>query len=504
MRAGRWPTASSTGARTRGSACSATTAAARCWWATCWRRAAWVRPAARRVTVDDHVPDAAALQQVVDDPNCFTFQELFPGGFVPQQRGAVVDASLVGGLRGSTGRGIEWGPERLPWGRTEPNSSRMERSTHRWGWRLPLRSTSAATRQRDVNVTFDVSHAVAERVNIAAGAEWRDERFSRHQGDQAGWAIGSYAGAGLHGRLQRHVRLRPAADRLLESRQRRGLRRSRADRHRRRVDAGRSGPHRELQGLRDDDERQVVGPYRLRAGQREHRVPRADPRPATRREHPELVRPRLGRSGQQRGHPIGVAGRPGCGAESRWLPSSRSTTPPAWCSTPVPSRSHADYFHIDVSDRIGITSNFVLTPAESAQVVAEGFEAARSVRNYRFFTNAFSTASRGIDVVSIYVPLALRGNTVVSAVFNYTDTGVTDNAKGLLAGRRLAEYAYALPRTPLERRGDPTHRPGEPARTGQLLRRLVRLRQRIRRGLRTPRVAWPRVSSTGGRSRTWS
>ena len=55
--------------------------------------------------------------------------------------------------------------------------------------------------------------------------------------------------------------------------------------------------------------------------------------------------------------------------------------------------------------------------------------------------------SQGIDVVSTWTPLALRGNTVISAVFNHTDTAVTDNDKGLLDARRLAEYAYARPRT---------------------------------------------------------
>ena len=76
-----------------------------------------------------------------------------------------------------------------------------------------------------------------------------------------------------------------------------------------------------------------------------------------------------------------------------------------------------------------------------------GFDAAESVRNFRFFTNAFNTRSRGVDVVTTYTPLALRGNTVISAVYSYTDTEVTDNARGLLDGRRLAEYAHSLPRT---------------------------------------------------------
>ena len=83
----------------------------------------------------------------------------------------------------------------------------------------------------------------------------------------------------------------------------------------------------------------------------------------------------------------------------------------------------ADYFHIDVSDRIGITSNFYLTDAEVADLVAGGFDAAESVRNFRFFTNAFATSSRGIDIVSTYTPLALRGNIIISAAFNHTDHG---------------------------------------------------------------------------------
>ena len=107
----------------------------------------------------------------------------------------------------------------------------------------------------------------------------------------------------------------------------------------------------------------------------------------------------------------------------------------------------ADYFRMDVSDRIGITSNFTLTraEAETAAVVAGGFEAAESVRNYRFFTNAFGTTSQGVDGVSTWTPLALRGNTVISAVFNHTHTELTDNARGLLDGRRLAKHQPASP-----------------------------------------------------------
>ena len=60
------------------------------------------------VTVTDNLPDPVTLRQVFDDPNCFTFQEVFPGGFTPQRIGTPADASLVGGLRGSTAGGFAW------------------------------------------------------------------------------------------------------------------------------------------------------------------------------------------------------------------------------------------------------------------------------------------------------------------------------------------------------------------------------------------------------------
>ena len=41
----------------------------------------------------------------------------------------------------------------------------------------------------------------------------------------------------------------------------------------------------------------------------------------------------------------------------------------------------ADYFRVAVSDRIGITANFVLTPPEAAVLEAEGVEAARDLRH---------------------------------------------------------------------------------------------------------------------------
>ena len=60
------------------------------------------------VAITDHVADAAALEQVFDDPNCFSFRERFPGGFTPNFGGKATDVSLVGGVRGTTAAGFVW------------------------------------------------------------------------------------------------------------------------------------------------------------------------------------------------------------------------------------------------------------------------------------------------------------------------------------------------------------------------------------------------------------
>ena len=168
-----------------------------------------------------------------------------------------------------------------------------------------------------------------------------------------------------------------------------------------------------------------------------------------------------------------------------------------------PFNFSADYFRIDVSDRIGITSNFALRDDEIASLLAQGIDSARDLRNFRFFTNAFDTASQGIDVVSTYTPIALRGNTVFSAVFNFTDTEVTDNEKGLLNDRRIAEYAYALPR--VRWNAGVTQRVGRV----QLLGRVSYFGgwydwgQRLQPGVPAAGRHRAGASSTGGRSSTW-
>ncbi len=397
------------------------------------------------VAVTDNVPDPVALQRVSDDPNCFTFQELFPGGFTPQTGGTAADASLVGGVRGFTPGGFNWDLSA---------SLGMHRTDHfvhntinaSLGLTSPTVFDAGRNRQRDVNVNFDVSYAVTDRVSIAAGAEWRDEQYGVRAGDRAGWTIGPYAAQGFMGGSNGPSTYSPAQAGAWS-------------RHNVAAygdlevtdpgDAWTLGAAIRIEDF-EDFGTTTNGKLSGRVGFARGSVSTGFRAPTPGQQHgvhiQSWIDPTVGDLVNNAVIPsISPVARLRGGLPLGPEQSVNYTAGVVFGTGPFTLT--ADYFRIDVSDRLGITSNFTLTPAEIAEVVAGGFEAARSVRNYRFFTNAFSTTSQGIDVVSTWTPLALRGNTVISAVFNHTATAVTDNDKGLLDDRRIAEYAYALPRT---------------------------------------------------------
>ena len=45
-------------------------------------------------------------------------------------------------------------------------------------------------KQEDVNLNFDVSYAASDMVNVAAGTEWRDEKFTIGAGGRPSWEVG--------------------------------------------------------------------------------------------------------------------------------------------------------------------------------------------------------------------------------------------------------------------------------------------------------------------------
>ncbi len=399
------------------------------------------------VAITDNTADRAALQQVFNDPNCFSFRELFPGGFTPSFGGEAQDMSLVGGIRSFTGAGFNWDVSATI-GAHETDLFIDDTVNASLGPDTPTFFNLGSNRQREMGVNFDMAYAATDMINVAAGAEWRNEQYQTTQGDPESWTVGPYGrGQGFTAGSNGFFGYGPLAAGTWN-----------------RSNVAVYGDV-EATGIKDDWTWTIGSAVRIERfedfgttvnGKLSARVGflRASLSSGFRAPTP----------GQQNGFNISTVFDPEIGelVNNGVIPSISPVAALRGGMPLEPEKSvnytvgmvfdtgpfnfTADYFRIDVSDRIGITSNFSLMNAEVDALLAQGVDAARDLRNFRFFTNAFSTRSSGIDMVSTFTPIALRGNTTISAVFNYTNTDVTENEQGLLNDRRLAEYAYSLPK----------------------------------------------------------
>ena len=85
----------------------------------------------------------------------------------------------------------------------------------------------------------------------------------------------------------------------------------------------------------------------------------------------------------------------------------------------------ADYYSIEVDDRLAVSQDFNLTPAEVAALVASGVTSAANLQSFRFFTNDFDTETKGLDIVATYEADLFGGQSSLSLAFNNNQTEVT-------------------------------------------------------------------------------
>ena len=148
------------------------------------------------VRITDNVPDQAALEQVFADPNCFSFQEIAPGGFTPQFGGHVSDMSGVAGLRRLAANGLTWDAS-ASYGAHQSDFFFNNTVNASLGPDTPRDFDPGLYRQEEINLNFDLSYAASDMINVAGGAEWRDERFTIGAGGRPSWDVGPYAAQGF-------------------------------------------------------------------------------------------------------------------------------------------------------------------------------------------------------------------------------------------------------------------------------------------------------------------
>ena len=389
------------------------------------------------VRIAGNVPDQAALARVFEDPNCFSFREIAPGGFTPQFGGVVTDMSVVGGVRGVLANGLNWDAS-ASYGAHESDFFFKNTVNASLGPETPREFDPGLYRQEDVNLNFDVSYAATDMVNIAAGTEWRNERFEIGAGGRPSWEVGPYAAQGF---VSGSNGFPGFPDYTAGAWNRSNL-----------------AFYGDLE-LRDPGDRWTVGGA-LRFEHFDLFGSTTNGKLSARFGLTEAVSVRGGVStgfraptpGQQNTLNVQTTIDPetlqlvdSANVPSTFLAAELKGGKPLEPETSVnttaglvidtgPFTLTADYFRVDLSNRLALSQTFTLTEDERALLISEGIASAGTLAFFRFFINDFSSRNQGIDLVSTYTPPGLGGNTVLSFAMNYTHTELTEESALLTAG----------------------------------------------------------------------
>ena len=394
-------------------------------------------------------PEPLALARVFANPACFSFQERFPGGFTPQFGGDVRDASLVAGARGQLG-GVLWDASASA-GSSEADFFIHDTVNASLGPATPTAFDPGLYRQSEVGLNVDFSYPLGERVHLAGGAEWRNERFEIGLGEEASWRIGPYAAQGFSAGSNGFPGFSPIAAGAWS----RANTAVYGDVEVRGEDeawtVGGALRLEDFEGFGATTNGKLSGRYRLTAAlalrasaSSGFRAPTPGQQNAfnvsTEYDHElmDLVNngtiPSTSRVAQLRG------GEP--------LQPERSVHYAFGAVLDAgPLSVTADYFRIRLADRLALTQLFALAPAEVDGLLAEGVTSARNLQNFRFFTNHFETRTQGLDLIATYAPPRLGGRTTLGLLFNHTATAVTRFDPQVLDALRVRELQEAIPGT---------------------------------------------------------
>lgn len=415
--------------------------------------------AADDIPVTNHVPDPERLQAVENDPNLFTFQEMFPGGFTPRFGANTRDASLLVGLKGAIVADFGWDLS-ASFGRHASDFFIRNTVNASLGPDTPTEFDPGDYIQSDTNINLDLTYPLHDMVFLASGLEYRTETFEIVQGQIESWEIGPLASQGFSSGSNGFPGFSDIAEGswtrsnfagYLESQLRplnfwtvsAAVRGEYFDdfgstiNYKIATNYGITDTFKELLTLDPIVDLRVRGSYStgFRA-------------PTPGQQNAFNVTTEFGENNTlvNKGTiPSTHAAAGLVGGKALEPEKSKNFTVGTVVSHAVASVTF-DYFNIKVEDRLAPSKDFQrgadISEAQIQQLVAEGITSAGNLQEFRFFTNEFETNTQGIDVI-LTAPL-LDG--ALSLAYNYTGTTVTKRNPDILDDTRVRLLEEGVPR----------------------------------------------------------
>jgi iron complex outermembrane receptor protein len=152
-----------------------------------------------------NVLDTAAYQAMVADPNCFSMNQIMPGGYTPAFGGNITDTSLTIGTKGEIKEGfladVTFDLSGSV-GRSESSFNLKNTLNPSLGLATPTEFDTGRYIQLEKTFNLDLVKSVdvglSDPLNVAGGLEWREESFEIVAGEESSWEAGAYADQGFN------------------------------------------------------------------------------------------------------------------------------------------------------------------------------------------------------------------------------------------------------------------------------------------------------------------
>lgn len=401
------------------------------------------------IPIVNNVPDSAGLQKVFRDPNLFTFQEMFPGGFTPRFGAYAKDSSVLVGIKGNAleeavGKPLTWNISGY-FGRHHADFFIFNTVNASLGPETPTEFDPGDYIQTDYNLNFDVTYPLTDMVFLASGLEYRNEGFEVVSGQRESYQIGPLAGQGFTAASNGFSGFSPIAagtwDRYnvaayLES-EIKPLDNwlvALAVRGENFEDFGSTVNYKVATNYGITETMKLRGSYS--SGFRAPTPGQQNTFNVTTEfnfEKSDLVNNGTIPSTNEAAALVG--GKP-------LEPETSNNFTGGFTVEILGANFTIDFFDIRMTDRLSLSQDFALSDSQKQSLIAAGVTSAANLQEFRFFTNDFDTTTQGIDAV-ITAPL-LDGNVI--AVYNYTQTTVTDYNPQTLDELRIKELEENLPK----------------------------------------------------------
>jgi len=368
------------------------------------------------------------IDNVANNDNCFSFNEMLPGGFTPNFGGNIIDTSLTMGTRGEFDNGVMYDFSGSI-GMNESNYVIYDTLNSSLGPETPRDFNPGKHRQleKTFNMDFnkDIDVDAIEALMVAGGFEWHAESFEVTAGDTASFEAGPYVDQGFGIGSNGFPGFKPSSAGVF-SRQNQAAYIDVEAQITEDFLIGTALRYEDYSTFGSDVNYKITGQYNI-----------TDDFSLRGSISTGFRAPTVGQANYSN---VQTSLDGGVLVDSALLPASNPIAIQLGAQelTPEQSQSYTlgavwnigdlfitlDYYNISVEDRISQSDKYTLTEADKDALKSAGVANVDSIQQVSFFTNDFDTTTTGLDFIGNYAMDMLNGDATFSLAYNYNKTEV--------------------------------------------------------------------------------